>query len=123
MSFKKGLSELGGLVYSTEHGRTCPTCERPVEQCSCRNDDAIPENDGIVRLRYDRKGRKGKGVCIVDGLPENLDTIKSLAKELKKRCGVGGAVKDRTIEIQGEHRDLIMQILQDKGYTVKKAGG
>lgn len=123
MSFKKGLSDLGGLVYSTEHGRTCPACGKAIGQCTCSNEEAIPEGDGIVRVRYERKGRNGKSVCIVEGLPETLDTIKTIAKELKKRCGVGGAVKERVIEIQGEHRDLIMQILQDKGYTVKKSGG
>ena len=116
------LSDLGGLVYSTEHGKTCPNCEQAVSACTCSKDE-IPEGDGIVRVRYERKGRGGKGVTLVDGILEPSDKLKSLAKELKKKCGVGGAVKEHTIEIQGDQRDILVKLLEDKGYTVKRSGG
>ncbi len=111
-----------GVVYSTDQGRMCPTCQHPVQQCVC-NQESLPEGDGIVRISLDRKGRKGKGVTEVKGLLLNSNDLKKLAKELKQKCGVGGAVKEGVIEIQGDQRDLLLKLLQDKGYTVKRAGG
>jgi translation initiation factor 1 len=111
------------LVFSTEFGRACPDCGNPVEQCSCKNDDAIPEGDGIVRVSRETKGRKGKGVTLVTGVPVAKDELKKLAKELKQKCGTGGALKDRVIEIQGDQRDLLVDLLKAKGFTVKKSGG
>jgi translation initiation factor 1 len=110
------------LVYSTEFGRTCPECEEQIEQCSCSGID-MPEGDGVVRLSLDTKGRKGKGVTLVKGVLLPSSELKKLAKELKQKCGVGGALKDFTIEIQGDHRDLLCQLLQQKGFTVKRSGG
>ncbi len=115
-------SKQGGLVYSTEFGRTCPECERAIEQCICQS-DSIPEGDGIVRINLDRKGRKGKGVTEIRGLLLDSNELKKLAKELKQKCGVGGALKDGVIEIQGDQRDLLVKLLQDKGYQVKRSGG
>lgn len=112
----------GGLVYSTEFGRMCPECGNTQEQCSCKS-QGTPEGDGIVRISLDRKGRKGKGVTEVKGLLLTPDALKVLAKELKQKCGVGGAVKNGVIEIQGDHRDFLLKLLQEKGYTVKRAGG
>lgn len=116
------LSALGGLVYSTEHGKTCPGCENPVNQCSC-TDESVAEGDGVVRIRFERKGRGGKGVTLIEGIPEKPSQLKVIAKELKKKCGVGGAVKEHVIEIQGDQRDTLVPALKDKGYTVKRAGG
>ena len=110
------------LVYSTEFGRLCPECEKPHDSCSC-NTDSLPEGDGIVRISLDTKGRKGKGVTLIKGVLLNAADLKSLAKELKKKCGVGGAVKDSAIEIQGDHRTLLIQLLTEQGYTVKRSGG
>ena len=118
----KSLSELGGLVYSTEVGRTCPTCSHALDQCTC-SDEQIPEGDGIVRVQYERKGRGGKGVTLITGIEASSDSLKKLAKELKKKCGVGGAVKEHVIEIQGDQRDLLVPLLEKHGYTVKRAGG
>ena len=112
-----------GLVYSTDHGRMCPECARPVSLCACGQAQAPPAGDGIVRVGRETKGRKGKGVTIITGLPLDGAGLKALARELKARCGSGGTLKDRTIEIQGDHRDLLMDLLKAKGYTVKKAGG
>lgn len=110
------------LVYSTKTGKTCPDCENPISQCSCR-DQAIPDCDGIVRVSLDTKGRKGKGVTLIKGLPLMADELKRLAKELKQKCGVGGAAKEGNIEIQGDHRELVISLLQAKSYKVKRSGG
>jgi len=115
----------GGLVYSTQHGRMCPGCGRAVAECICRDlqADAIPAGDGIVRVSRETKGRKGKGVTLVTGIPVSESELRNLAKQLKRRCGAGGTVKDRVIEIQGDHRDLLIAELTKQGYTVKRAGG
>lgn len=110
------------LVYSTEIGKTCPECEKAIESCICHEQE-MPEGDGIVRISLDTKGRKGKGVTLIKGLLLKPDDLKKLAKELKQKCGVGGSVKDTTIEIQGDHRELLITLLKAKSYTVKKAGG
>ena len=112
----------GGLVYSTEFGRMCPTCSEPLEQCRC-NEESVPDGDGIVRVSRETKGRKGKGVTLISGVPLKPSELKQLAKKLKQRCGTGGAVKDGVIEIQGDQRDLLVAELQAKGYQVKKVGG
>ncbi|AKD37729.1 translation initiation factor Sui1 [Pasteurella multocida subsp. multocida OH4807] len=101
------------LVYSTEFGRI--KTEKPqVER---------PKGDGIVRIQRQVSGRKGNGVSVITGLDLADAELKLLAAELKKRCGCGGSVKNGTIEIQGEKRDLLKQLLEQKGYTVKLAGG
>ena len=117
---KKSAS--GGLVYSTEFGQTCPGCRQPINDCTC-NEETAPEGDGIVRVSRESKGRGGKVVTIVTGIPLAGAELKTLAKELKKKCGVGGALKDGIIEIQGDQRDLLVSDLTKRGFTVKKAGG
>jgi translation initiation factor 1 len=120
-----GGDEDRGIVYSTEHGRMCPDCGRPVAACACRErkNSEIPDGDGIARISRETKGRKGKGVTLIAGLPLDQAGLQRLAKQLKRRCGAGGTVKDRVIEIQGDHRDLLLAELQARGYTVKRAGG
>ena len=114
----------GGLVYSTESGRMCPTCRLPLAQCTCKaNAAAPPRTDGIVRVSLDTKGRKGKGVTVVKGVPLDAAALTQLGKQLKASCGSGGTVKDGVIEVQGDHRDTIIAALQKQGYTVKRAGG
>lgn len=118
--------QLGGLVYSTEQGDTCPHCREALEQCRC---EAVAEErrlaalDGTVRIRRETSGRKGKGVTTLSGIKLPADELKQLAKRLKKRCGTGGAVKNGVIEIQGDHRDTLYQALVELDYTVKHAGG
>ena len=112
----------GGLVFSTEFGRVCPDCGQAIDQCTCK-DSEIPESDGFVRISLDRKGRKGKGMTILSGIPLAEKELKALAKQLKQKCGVGGSVKNFTIEIQGDQRDLLEQELQAKGYKTKRVGG
>ena len=111
------------LVYSTDGGRLCPQCHRPVAECVCGRDKPAASGDGIVRLHRETKGRGGKAVTLVRGLPLAEAELKALAKTLKQKCGVGGALKDDTIEIQGDQRELLKTELEKRGYTVKMAGG
>ncbi len=114
------------LVYSSEGGRLCPECGEPAEACRCpvRGGGAAARGgDGIVRVGRETKGRKGAGVTVVTGVPLNDADLKDLAGELKRACGSGGTVRDRVIEIQGEHRDRLIALLQGRGWTVKRVGG
>ncbi len=111
------------LVYSTDGGRLCPQCHRPVADCVCGRDRPAYSGDGIVRLSRETKGRGGKAVTIVRGLDLAPEDLKALAKALKQRCGVGGSVKDDTIEIQGDQRQTLKVELEKRGYQVKLAGG
>lgn len=112
-----------GLVYSTDSGRLCPDCGQPAAQCQCKQQNDIPQGDGIVRVSRETKGRKGKGVTLITGLPLTEKDLKALAKKLKAKCGTGGTVKDGVIEIQGDQRDVLVPELEKLNYTVKRAGG
>ena len=116
-----------GLVYSTAGGRVrrCPHCGEPLQdgRCDCRSRQPNAGGDGILRVRRETGGRGGKTVTTVQGAPGTDAELKTLAKELKRVCGTGGAVKDGVIEIQGDHRDKVIQRLQALGHTVKAAGG
>lgn len=102
-------------VYSSETGR--------IKQKTAESKTVSPKTDGIVRLQRQTKGRGGGTVIIISGLPLPPPSLKELAGELKKKCGCGGTVKDGIIEIQGDHRDVLMLELQARGYRVKLAGG
>jgi translation initiation factor 1 len=104
-----------GLVYSTDTGRTCPDCGHPVKQCCCRK-TSRPQGDTVVRVSRETKGRKGSGVCLITGLPLNEAELKKLAGELKKKCGSGGTVKNGVIEIQGDHREFLVDALIKLGF-------
>lgn len=113
----------GGLVYSTEQ-RVCPKCGWPQVRCACSRPAVSPGSaDGIVRVGRETKGRAGKGVTIISGVPLGGEDLARLAGELKKRCGSGGTVKDGTIEIQGDHRDPLVKELEGRGWKVKRSGG
>jgi len=115
---------MAGEVYSTRDGRLCPNCGRPVAHCICaRLRAARPAGDGRVRVGRETQGRNGKAVTVVSGLPLLPDELRALAKELKQRCGTGGTVKDGVLEIQGDHRDLIVEELARRGYDAKRSGG
>jgi translation initiation factor 1 len=116
------LSDLGGLVYSTDQGRHCPGCGEPREQCRCK-ETAVPQGDGIARVRRETKGRGGKTVTSISGVPLAEDALRELASALKKRCGCGGALKDGVIEIQGDHVELLLAELQARGFKARKSGG
>lgn len=110
-------------VYSTETGRICPDCAQPIATCRCKQQARRPAGDGVVRVSLDKKGRGGKLVTIITGLPGSDEDLKTLAAELKRRCGSGGTLKDGIIEIQGDHRDTLITALQSKGFRPKKVGG
>jgi translation initiation factor 1 len=101
------------LVYSSGRGRIPEARERP----------RAPRGDGIVRVRRETQGRGGKTVTSIAGLGVDEGRLRELAGELKRLCGTGGTVKDWVIEIQGDHRDKIVAALEQRGYTVKRAGG
>ncbi|WP_213879644.1 translation initiation factor Sui1 [Pseudomonas sp. dw_358] len=116
------FAALGGLVFSTDSGRHCPECRQPIDACVCKS-TAIPEGDGIARVRRESKGRGGKTVTTITGVPLPLEGLKELAATLKRRCGTGGSLKDGVIEIQGEHVELLLAELIKLGYKAKKSGG
>ena len=109
----KGFDDLD-IVFSTDQGRIRPDKQK---------ETPAPKGDGIVRVGRETKGRKGKGMTVITGVPLHPEGLKDLAKQLKQKCGTGGTVKGRTIEIQGDHRNLLIAELQSMGYTVRKSGG
>jgi translation initiation factor 1 len=116
------------LVYSTESGRNCPACGHPTTKCTCKKKktakkQTIHPNDGIVRIRREVKGRKGKTVTAVFGVPLDNKKLQQFAKTLKRLCGTGGTVKDGVIIIQGDYRETLLKEIEKQGYTVKLAGG
>lgn len=112
----------GGLVYSTDAGRHCPGCRRPLPDCVCKDVARRPEGGSIIVSR-ETKGRKGAGVTLINGLPLSDAQLKALAKRLKAACGVGGSVRDGVIELQGDQRDKALVLLAESGYQGKRAGG
>ena len=114
----------GGLVYSTEAGRMCPACRKPIAQCPCKTANTpSPPTDGITRVSRETNGRGGKTMTVIRGLPLNAAALEKLAKQLKSTCGSGGTVKDGVIEIQGDHCDKVMAMLKAQGNNVKRSGG
>jgi translation initiation factor 1 len=109
------------LVYSTGLGSICPGCGWPEKDCKCSSQsakEAIPSRI-VAKLRMEKKGRGGKTVTVVDGLPNNAAFLKELCQELKRACGTGGAVDEGAIELQGDLRDRVRDCLLTKGMVVK----
>ena len=110
-------------VYSTDQGRLCPQCLRGVSGCLCGKDRPAYQGDGIVRISRETKGRGGKAVTVVTGLPVSPTNLKEFAKTLKQRCGAGGSVKGEQIEIQGDQRASCKVALEELGFQCKLSGG
>ena len=108
------------LVYSTDKGSICPDCSKPIKECVCREikRKALPEISGKVRIRHETAGRKNKGVTIIYGLHLSQEQLEKLTKKLKSTFGTGGAVKDYTIELQGDQREKVAVELRRLGYPV-----
>lgn len=80
------------------------------------------QKDALI-CKYEKKGRNGKPVTIVENFLGNEEELKELAKSIKSKLGVGGTAKDELIIIQGDYRDKIMELLKQKGFKVKRVGG
>lgn len=111
------------LVYSTESGWIESGGKKSAGKDRSAPTKPAPPKDGVVRVGRETKGRKGKGVTVITGLPLTLERINELASQLKQKCGSGGTVKDGVIEIQGDHRDAVVNELTKLGYVVKRSGG
>jgi translation initiation factor 1 len=116
-------SSKGGLVYSTDGGRMCPDCRRPLADCQCQAPARPAPAPGGVRVMRETKSRGGKAVTVVKGLPMDADALAALGKQLRTACGSGGTVKDGIIEVQGDHCDRILDALNKLGHRAKRAGG
>jgi translation initiation factor 1 len=108
------------VVFSTGVGRVCATCGWPADDCRCskKTEEPVPKKV-VAKLRLETKGRGGKSVTVVDGLPRNEAFLEGLAKELKKACGTGGAVREGAVELQGDCRERLRTLLDARGYAVK----
>lgn len=107
-------------VYQTGKGRVCPKCGWPADDCHCSSqlDQPLPAKISCV-LRLEKKGRGGKTVTVVAGLPRNGAFLSALASELKRACGTGGTAADEAVEIQGDQRERLRPLLAAKGWVVK----
>ena len=115
--------ERGRIVYSTGSGRLCPACGWPAADCRCsgaiaRGSEPVPARI-TAKLRIETKGRGGKIVTVVDGLPRNDALLRELAAELKKACGTGGSAGDGSVELQGDRRERLRVLLAARGFLVK----
>jgi translation initiation factor 1 len=110
------------LVYSTDSAGKCPVCGWPQRDCRCSDRRAanapVPARI-VAKLRAEKKGRGGKTVTVVDGLPQNEAFLKELSQELKRACGTGGTAVEGGIELQGDVRERLRQLLMERGYVVK----
>ena len=113
------------IVYRTGIGSICPGCRRPLAQCACKDarGSAARPGGGAVRVARVTRGRGGKVVSVITGLPLDAAALAALSTELKQRCGSGGTVREGAIEIQGEHRDTLVAELVKRGYAARRAGG
>jgi len=115
-------------VYSTEQGQIGKAMDKPggKKRKPQRNSQAAaiknPAKQG-VRIRCESKGRGGKSVCVIDGLQMNAVELKTLLKKLKGSLGCGGAVKGSELEIQGDHREKLLVLLEKEGHKAKLSGG
>lgn len=131
MKTKKGVGKMNRrskgkvqTIYSTKYGRLCPECGKPIARCECKSKRLREDlGDGVVRIRREVQGRKGKTVTIISGLPLEPDALTDLARKLKRKCGTGGTVKNGTILIQGDHCEKLLALVRESGFAVKKAGG
>jgi translation initiation factor 1 len=113
----KGRS--GGLVYSTQHGQMCPRCRRSASECTCPRDTTPPAGDGTVRIWLDTKGRRGRGVTVISGVPLPATELSALGSKLKRLCGSGGTTKDGVIEVQGDHRERLAREMAGSGWKIR----
>jgi translation initiation factor 1 len=122
--YEAAMSNHSRPVYSTVTGRLCPDCKQARSNCQCKTlQQQQVKGDGIVRIHRETKGRAGKGVTLIKGLPLNEVDLKAITTKMKQHCGTGGTLKDGVIEIQGDNRDKLLAWLVVQGYKAKLAGG
>lgn len=110
------------LVYSTdpEINKRCPRCKLLMSECICPPTEAVDSRQALtVKLRIEKSGRGGKTVTVLYDLPANPQFLKELAGRLKRECGTGGTVKEGSVELQGDYRERLRQLLPTMGYRVK----
>lgn len=115
--------DLSKFDMTPEWSQSTPGSKLPPKKVQKQKMAPSQKNDGIVRVGRETKGRKGAGVTVITGIPSHPEGLEKLAKQFKQQCGTGGTVKNGVIEIQGDHRDLLVRELSALGYTVKRAGG
>jgi translation initiation factor 1 len=112
----------GRVVYSSGKGRLCPGCGWPADACRCSKNLAGPEEavpaKVTAKLRLENRA-SGKHVTVVDNLPRNAAYVAALLADLKKACGTGGRTAEGSLELQGDQRDRLRQLLTARGLTVK----
>ncbi|WP_432712319.1 translation initiation factor [Pedobacter sp.] len=113
---KKILNDFGGIMYSTD-----PSFVYPEEETTATA--ILANNQQHLKVMLDRKNRGGKAVTLITGFVGGPEDLEKLAKQLKTKCGVGGAAKDGEILIQGDFRNKVVELLQKEGYKVKRSGG
>ena len=101
----------------------CPACRHPLADCQCAALKTPPTASGKVRVNLETKGRGGKSVTVVRGLPLEPVALAGFGKQLRAVCGSGGTAKDGIVEVQGDHVERVMQLLGEQGWVVKRAGG
>jgi translation initiation factor 1 len=108
------------IVYSSAAGKICRGCGLPERGCRCgqASAEAVPTRP-VAKLRMEKKGRGGKVVTVVFGLPNNAAFLKDLSQELKRACGTGGTATDEGVELQGDLRARVREVLLGKGFLVK----
>lgn len=112
------------LVYSTDGGRACPACRQPLVACTCAAAAKTqPLGDGRVRVSREKQGRGGKVVTLVRGLALPADALAVLGKQLRSACGAGGTLRDGVLEVQGDHVERVIELLQQQGHAARRAGG
>lgn len=113
------------VVWSSETGAVGPKREKRPKKKQRGGGDSAPSfpDDGTVRVRRETKGRGGKAVTAIYGLPGDAAAVKATTKSLKAKCGVGGSTKNGVVLLQGDHVDTVLAWLGDNGHRAKKAGG
>ncbi len=116
----------GGLVYSTDSGRMCPSCRQAQADCRCKAlalQARVAQGDGVAKVTREKQGRGGKTVTVVRGLLLDEAELGALGKRLRNACGAGGTAKDGVLEVQGDHAERVLALLQAEGHKAKRAGG
>ena len=107
--------EKSRLVFSTNGDGVCDVCQKYMHKCKCSN-QLKPSADGIIHIKRETKGRKGSGMTVISGLSGTATELKTITTDIKKYCGVGGSLKNKSIEIQGDQRLKCKYFLEQLGH-------